>query len=331
MHDIETIKDLLIKYFNGSVSVIQKKWIDDWVNESTRNEELFYSCLEEWERQNLQYLADVEQAFLDFNKKIDHKAPFEGEGITNSIKSKLPAYQLFMVASVILIALIFSGALDFVLVKTYRTGYGELSTVALTDGTLVYLNANSQLKTARFSFLSDKRQVELSGEASFDVAHDPVNQFIVETKNGLDVVVHGTEFNVYNRHQNTEVHLKSGKVELIKHNATGRETVMMKPGEKVQIKPDGDLQKKKVKTPEEFASWKEYRYVFNQTSLAEISDLIKDNYGVEVEIPEDSIGNLTVSGSFRSEDAEEFAAAVAQVLGISMEAADNIFRFYDSE
>lgn len=331
MHDKETIRDLLIKYFNGSVSVIQKKWIDDWVNESTRNEELFYSCLEEWERQNLQYIADVEQAFLDFNKKIDHVVPHKSENNTRPTKPKLPAYKLFMVASVVFIALVFSGALDFVLVKTYSSGYGELSTVALNDGTLVYLNANSQLKTARFTFFSDKRQVELSGEASFDVAHDPFNQFIVQTKNGLDVVVHGTEFTVYNRHQNTEVHLKSGKVELIKHNATGRETVIMKPGEKVRMEPDGDLQKKVVKTAEEFASWKEYRYVFNQTSLAEISDLIKDNYGVEVEISEDSIKNLTVSGSFRSEDAEEFATAVAQVLGISMEAGEHIFRFYDAE
>ena len=79
MHDIETIKELLIKYFNGSVSVIQKKWIDDWINESTRNEELFYSCLEEWERQNLQYMANVEQAFLDFNKRIDHGEPHKIE------------------------------------------------------------------------------------------------------------------------------------------------------------------------------------------------------------------------------------------------------------
>ncbi|MBI0398546.1 FecR family protein [Cyclobacterium marinum] len=331
MHDIETIKELLIKYFNGSVSVIQKKWIDDWINESTRNEELFYSCLEEWERQNLQYMANVEQAFLDFNKRIDHGEPHKIENFPQQIRFNLPAHKLFMVASIVLIGLFFSGALDFVWVKTYRTGYGELSTLALNDGTVVYLNANSQLKTARFPYFSDQRQVELSGEASFDVAHDPINQFIVQTKNGLDVVVHGTEFTVYNRRQNTEVHLKSGKIELIKHNTSGRETVMMKPGEKARMEPDGDLQLKEVRATEEFASWKEYRYVFNQTSLAEISDLIKDNYGVDVEILEDSLNRLTVSGSFRSENAEEFATAVAQVLGVSIEAGENIFRFYDSK
>jgi len=169
--------------------------------------------------------------------------------------------------------------------------------------------------------------VELLGEASFNVTHDPINKFIVHTMNGLDVIVHGTEFTVYNRRHNTEVQLKSGKVELIKHNPTGDESVLMEPGEKVRMEIDGVLQKEKVKAPEDIASWTQYRYVFDQTSLIEIARIISDNYGVEVEISGDSIGKRTLSGSFRSEDAKEFADAVAQVLGISLVIEKKRFRF----
>ena len=329
MHDKDTIKELLLNYFKGSASVIQKKWIDDWVNESLANEEVFYTYLEEWERKNPQYLTDTEQALLTFRNKSESD-PSPGNILLLAPKpQKWRSFKLFLVASVTLFGLLFLGTFERLTVKTYRTGYGEMATVTLYDGTVVYLNANSQLKTPRFAFLSNSREVELSGEASFNVTHDSKNKFIVQTMNGLDVVVHGTEFTVYNRRHSTEVQLKSGKVELIKYSPTGQESVVMKPGEKVRMEDDGILQKEKVKAPEEFASWKQYRYVFDQTSLADIASLISDNYGVEVEISGDSIGKLTLSGSFRSEDAEEFADAVAQVLGISMEIEEKRFRFME--
>ncbi|EPR71346.1 FecR family protein [Cyclobacterium qasimii] len=329
MHDKDTIKELLLNYFKGSVSVIQKKWIDDWVNESPANEEVFYAYLEEWERKNPQYLTDTEQALVTFRDKSETGT---SAGITSVFVRKPQKHRsikLFLVASLTLFGLLFLGTYKGITVKTYRTGYGELATVTLYDGTVVYLNANSELKAPRFAFLANSRKVELTGEASFNVTHDPINKFIVQTMNGLDVVVHGTEFTVYNRRHNTEVQLKSGKVELIKHNATGEESIVMKPGEKVRMEDDGILQKEKVKVPEEFASWKQYRYVFDQTSLTDIARIISDNYGVEVEISGDSIGKRTLSGSFRSEDAKEFADAVAQVLGISMEIEEKRFRFIE--
>ena len=331
MQDKDTIKELLLNYFKGSVSVIQKKWIDDWVNESPENEELFYVYLEEWERKNPQYLTDTEQAILNFKNKSE--SPFaSNDKITSNQKSfKRSNFKLFLVASVMLFGLLFLGTFERITVKTYRTGYGELATVILNDGTEVFLNANSQLKTPRFAFLGNPREVQLSGEASFNVTHDAVNKFIVQTMNGLDVVVHGTEFTVYNRRHNTEVHLKSGKVELIKHSPSGSESVLMQPGEKMRMENDGQLKKEMVQKPEEFASWKEHRYVFDKTSLSEIASLMNDNYGVEVEILGDSINDLTLSGSFRSEDAKEFANAVAQVLGISMEINDKRFRFFENE
>ncbi|WP_339922097.1 FecR domain-containing protein [uncultured Cyclobacterium sp.] len=327
MHDKDTIKELLLNYFKGSVSVIQKKWIDDWVNESLENEEVFYSYLEEWERKNPQYLTDTEQALVTFRNKSESGIS-QKIGSGSSLKpQKRRALKLFLVASLTLFGLLFLGTFDKVTVKTYNTGYGEMITITLYDGTIVHLNANSELKTPRFALFSNSRKVELLGEASFNVTHDPINKFIVHTMNGLDVIVHGTEFTVYNRRHNTEVQLKSGKVELIKHNANGDESVLMKPGEKVRMEIDGVLQKEKVKAPEDIASWTQYRYVFDQTSLIEIARIISDNYGVEVEISGDSIGKRTLSGSFRSEDAKEFAEAVAQVLGISLVIEKKRFRF----
>jgi len=330
MHDKDTIKELLLNCFNGSASVIQKKWIDDWVNESSANEEVFYTYLEEWERKNPQYLTDTEGALLAFRNKSETDLPTKYNVFSVPKPSKWPSYRLFLVASVVLFGLLFSGTFEQLMVKTYRTGFGELATVTLNDGTVVFLNANSQLKTPRFAFGSGVRVVELLGEASFNVTHDPVHKFIIQTIDGLDVVVHGTEFTVYNRRNTAEVQLKSGKVELIKHGQNGIESVIMLPGEKVRMESGGTLQREKVKTPDEFASWKQYRYVFDQTSLSDVARIISDNYGVEVKIADEAIGELTISGSFRSEEAKEFAKSVAEVLGISLEIQNKHFLFFKS-
>lgn len=328
MHDKDTIKELLLNYFKGSASVIQKKWIDDWVNESQTNEELFYACLEEWERKNPQYLTDTEQALISFKTKNETDIPKKNSLKSDSKPPKWYIQPLFLVASIILFGLLFTGTYELIKVKAYRTGFGELATVTLNDGTVVFLNANSQLKIPRFGFGSFAREVELSGEASFQVTHDPVHKFVVRTSNGLDIVVHGTEFTVYNRRNTAEVQLKSGKIELIKHGQYGMESVLMHPGEIVLMESDGVLQKEKVKKPDEFASWKQYRYVFDQTSLSDVARIISDNYGVEIKIADDTIGELTISGSFQSEDAEEFARSVAEVLNISLEIKNKHFRFF---
>ena len=82
----------------------------------------------------------------------------------------------------------------------------------LADGTNVWMFAESEIRFPT-RFEGNKREVYLSGEAYFEVHHDPVHPFYVKTKS-LDVKVLGTSFNVkaYNNMDVVETSLVEGVV-----------------------------------------------------------------------------------------------------------------------
>jgi transmembrane sensor len=101
--------------------------------------------------------------------------------------------------------------------ETYVADATAPNRVGLTDGSVVDLNANSQLQV-RFS--AGKRQVNLAaGEAHFKVAHNPARPFIV-TANGVSVRAVGTAFDVRIVGDNVEVLVTEGKVEVDRQAAS---------------------------------------------------------------------------------------------------------------
>ena len=93
--------------------------------------------------------------------------------------------------------------------STYRTSRGEQQSIVLSDGSVVQLNT---LSTLAIHFDKNRRRVELlQGEALFRVAHDSGRPFDVQTPFAVVRAV-GTEFNVYNRTNSTQISVIEGKV-----------------------------------------------------------------------------------------------------------------------
>ena len=103
----------------------------------------------------------------------------------------------------------------------------ETRTVRLPDGSSVMLNHYSSLSYPE-KFQSDKREVELNGEAYFEVSKDPKHPFIVQTET-IDVQVLGTHFNVDAYHDNLDVKttLLSGSVAV--SNKSNSVRMILKP------------------------------------------------------------------------------------------------------
>jgi len=99
--------------------------------------------------------------------------------------------------------------------RTYVTDFAEWKTLQLPDGSEVKLNANSELILAEDWSEGATRQVWLKGEAFFSVSKKPAThaKFQVITDD-LTVEVLGTEFNVLDRGEQTEIFLKEGKISL---------------------------------------------------------------------------------------------------------------------
>src|SRR5690606_22979981 len=75
-----------------------------------------------------------------------------------------------------------------------QTSAGQIKNITLSDGTLVYLNANSILKIPK-KFTGNRRIISLTGEAYFEVVKDSLRPFTVQTQKSETTVL-GTKFNL---------------------------------------------------------------------------------------------------------------------------------------
>lgn len=309
--------DLLFRYFSGQASRLQKNQIEEWTREPTHLE-LFYQTLARWEKQNPQYQPDPEQAIQRHRERMQRVAPRIGKPElaeeTAPIWQRLFRKKWLAAASV---ALMLGAALGmyqtFFQYKTYATDYGQTLSFGLPDGSQVTLNANSSLRIPRFGFGDDSREVFLRGEAEFEVKHTHNNaRFIVKTPHALDVVVLGTRFSVFARNRGTRVALTQGKVELLYKTGKKPQHKTMKPGELATLDQRGQMAVVPIANPLQQTAWKDHRFVFSATPLSEISLMIEEVFGVKVLIPETTVAQMTVSGSFTAHDAEELIETLAE-------------------
>ncbi|MEO6681256.1 MAG: FecR domain-containing protein, partial [Ginsengibacter sp.] len=78
--------------------------------------------------------------------------------------------------------------------NTVTTPRGGQYQLVLADGSKVWLNAASSIRFPA-AFTGDQRNVEITGEVYFEVAHNATKPFIVKA-NAVDIKVLGTSFNV---------------------------------------------------------------------------------------------------------------------------------------
>jgi transmembrane sensor len=169
--------------------------------------------------------------------------------------------------------------------------YGEVCTKQLPDGSTMMLNANSTAKLSEGWEGNKDREVWLKGEAFFHVKKmQDKKRFIVHT-NELDVIVTGTQFNVWTRDNKTSVLLTEGSVTI--QTADGKETKMV-PGDFVEIN-NSSLEKKKV-NQESILAWKESKLIFDNTPMQEAARIIHEHYGVNVVITDRSLDSKPLNG-----------------------------------
>jgi len=324
-------KALIFTYFSGRATAFQKRMIEEWAGE-TPNREQFFVWLQEWEQENLQYYADVDNGIARHWQRLygqvqtenfsrDDVNTFEQKG-KKSFFSRIN----WLVAASVLVSC-FSLAWFFrdnIQYQVHKTDYNETRRVELADGSKVVLNSNSSLRVPRFGFGTKTRKVLLYGEAEFDIVHTADHQkFVVKTGEDVDIVVLGTEFNVYARPRGTKVMLNKGKVQLRYQEGSARKMLTMKPGDFVTMGVNGHPNVQKTNNPLKFTSWKAHRFIFEKTTLREVCHLFEDNFGLRVQIPDSALAQLTISGSFTALNAEELLEILTEDSGLRYEKSEN--------
>jgi ferric-dicitrate binding protein FerR (iron transport regulator) len=205
------------------------------------------------------------------------------------------------------------------------TAHGEISKFTLPDSSHVWLNANSRL-TYTDAFGNDSRDVELSGEAYFEITEDAGKPFIVKAGE-VSVCVLGTVFNVqaYSSEKRIETTLLKGLVSVMQENIP-KGGIFLHPGQQLLFdKSDKNVIVKEVDiTP--YTSWKDGKLIFRQTVLKDAFAIMERSFQIKIVVNDKSLENCKLTGRFSlTEKPEDIMGAIKKTLNFEYEKQDNTF------
>ncbi|MEO6683504.1 MAG: FecR domain-containing protein [Ginsengibacter sp.] len=179
-----------------------------------------------------------------------------------------------------------------VVYNTISTPRGGQYNLTLSDGSRVWLNAESSLRFPA-SFSGDERKVELIGEGYFEIAQDAEKVFKVSVNKSV-IEVLGTHFNIngYTDENNLRATLLQGSVKVIK----GAESIVMKPGQQAVVSNStNSITIKNNINVEEVIAWKNGLFQFDDTEIKEVMRQIGRWYNLEVEF-EGNVPDKKITG-----------------------------------
>ena len=194
--------------------------------------------------------------------------------------------------------------------NTLRVPRGGEYSITLSDGTIVYLNSESELRYP-VNFVGRDRRVYLSGEAYFDVVQDEAHPFIVDMGNS-SVRVLGTSFDVRAYADEDEVltTLVQGSVKF----SAGKEFVTLEPGKQAVLGKSGSIETREVDTYL-YTAWKEGVFAFKRQRLEEIRKVVARWYDVNIFWENVSQKEVTFTGKMKRYDDFSKVVEVLEMTG----------------
>lgn len=220
--------------------------------------------------------------------------------------------------------------------QNLSTKKGEKKEFTLPDGTVVKLNAASQLQLSE-DFNQHERRVKLIGEGFFEVQKDAEKPFLVETED-FDIKVLGTVFNVktYPEASESEAFLLEGLIEMHSKGKNGN-AILIRPNQRVSIQRSSKLipmEEQKLSSPkqqgakeivihelvEDLAAeeindiaWKNGRLVMADQDFEEVKYMLERWYDVEIELAGEKIKDYRFTATFSNESIQEALKALQDV------------------
>ena len=170
-----------------------------------------------------------------------------------------------------------------------QTGIGEQKTVTLPDGSIIKMNAASELQIETADW-SEVRRVTLHGDAFFDVKSNPEAPFYVITPNGK-VTVLGTTFSVFDREKGYEVACFRG---LVKVESEGL-SIELPTSRKIASTGTGTWLNSEVNEGDTPA-WIKGETVFTNAALTTVIAELERQYDITINSKVD--GNQQFTGAF---------------------------------
>ena len=193
--------------------------------------------------------------------------------------------------------LVYSGDSRELLFNTVSTPKGRQWRLTLSDGTKVWLDAQSSIHYP-ISFKGGERVVEVTGEAYFDVAKNNAQPFKVKVS-GAEIAVLGTQFNVnaYSDEDAQITTLVQGSIRI----STAGGAAIIRPGQQMAVWENGKTTLRPAVDTEAVTAWKKDQFQFNDTPLGAVLRQLARWYDVDIQYEDKNINQLFIGRISRNE------------------------------
>lgn len=269
---------ILIKFIDGQASPEETALVAAWLKASPDNQVLYFQIKDIFDQQLATKIsaADADQSWQQVMARLsaaDHRM------------STVKQFGWLKYAAAILILILAGGIGTYLFMHAGSrqaplivlvSKKGSVQTVLLPDSTRIWVKPGGLVKM-RDVKEGGGREIWLEGSAYFEVVKKAETPFMVHMRD-MTVTVLGTSFTVNENSRHTAVVVNTG---LIKATAFNQE-LLVHPGERGMV-VDSQIQMDHI-NPQLYAAWKDGDYKFENTSIDEIKDLLRANYGYEMEI-----------------------------------------------
>lgn len=309
------LQTLIEKYITGTATEAERDKLLSWYRQYKDQDLLWpYENIEEEEEAKARLLNALQQ-----NIRTQRSSKFKIKSIYYSIAA-IAAILLLVFGLIVKMGKV--STVSKVFNEYTRTNAGEHRIIKLSDGSVVWLSAQSSLS---FPSTFDKatREVTLEGEAFFDIAKDKKHPFIVHTGK-LSTRVLGTSFNItaFKAHQNVTIALITGKVAF----SDGKNQMQLTPDNQI-IYNKAHETAKVVPIPDVavITNRRDGKYEYKDVSVAAIAEDISRNFNVPVKV-EGNVKNCLFYGRINfGESPQQFLKKMAVVVNATVSQQGNSY------
>jgi len=308
----EVVAGWAIRYFHQDISEDEMEKLNQWLQESVENKDLFFHLKNIHDSICYQSPQSAEEAEKSW-QKMETKMASSNVYPKNQVPRKKVVFnslKYIAVASVIGFIVNWYDTIQQKLppspLQLQEVRYHEMhvpkggnpSNITLADGTNIQLNVAGTIRYPE-NFSITNREVFLDGEAFFDVVEDDKNPFIVHLQHQT-IMVYGTSFNVeaYPDESIHKVTLLSGSLSLETLGSKGERIshLLLKPGQKAYFDINtGIVNIEKIDTA--IADiWKKGEYKFKDEKLESIVKRIEKYYDIKINL-DDDLKNIRYTGT----------------------------------
>ncbi len=206
--------------------------------------------------------------------------------------------------------------------NSVKTTKEEHRLIALSDGSKVWINSNSELAYAP-AFNDQTREVTLHGEAFFDIRHDPHKPFIIKTGN-VKTTVLGTAFNIraFPGENVVTVTVARGKVRVEgKNNEGGTIT----ENQQLILSLRSEQPKEQEVDAGAVSQWTKDDLILDDVTLGEVEEILEARYLIDIRFDNELLRTCRFTSTFfQNASLDQVLTAICLVNGAVYDIQDKV-------